>query len=68
MDYAFIAGGLTLLIAGGEFLVRGAATSAVRLGMSPLLVGLTLVSFGTSVPELVTSVQASAVGAPGIWA
>lgn len=66
MDYALIAGGLVLLIAGGEFLVRGASTTAVRLGMSPLLVGLTLVGFGTSAPELVTSVQASLLGSPGI--
>jgi cation:H+ antiporter len=48
MDYMLVAGGLALLIAGGEFLVRGAATTAGRLGMSPLLVGLTLVGFGRS--------------------
>jgi cation:H+ antiporter len=66
MDYALIAFGLVLLIAGGEFLVRGASSTALRLGMSPLLVGLTLVGFGTSAPELVTSVQASLLGSPGI--
>jgi cation:H+ antiporter len=66
MDFIFITVGLVLLIAGGELLVRGAATSAERLGMSPLLVGLTIVGFGTSMPELVTSVEASLLGSPGI--
>lgn len=66
MDYLLLTVGLILLIAGGELLVRGAATSAERLGMSPLLVGLTVVGFGTSTPELVTSVEASLLGSPGI--
>jgi len=61
-----IAGGLVLLVLGGEGLVRGAVQIAERLGVSPLLIGLTLVGFGTSTPELVTSVQASLVGSPGI--
>lgn len=65
-SYLLIAGGLVLLILGGELLVRGAADGAARLGMSPLLIGLTLVGFGTSTPELVTSVQASLLGSPGI--
>ena len=43
-------GGLVLLILGGELLVRGAVQVAERLGMSPLLIGLTLVGFGTSTP------------------
>jgi cation:H+ antiporter len=61
-----IVGGLLLLIAGGELLVRGSVRVAERLGLSPLVIGLTLVGFGTSMPELVTSVQAAAIGAPGI--
>ena len=65
-DYFLVAGGLALLIIGGELLVRGAATTAARLGMSPLLIGLTLVGFGTSTPELVTSVEASLMGSPGV--
>ena len=65
-DYFLIAGGLVLLIAGGEMLVRGAAATAERLGMSPLLIGITLVGFGTSMPELVTSIEASMLGSPGI--
>lgn len=59
-------GGLVLLALGGEFLVRGAVQVAERLGVSSLLIGLTLVGFGTSMPELVTSVQASLIGSPGI--
>ena len=59
-------GGLVLLVLGGEFLVRGAVRVAERLGVSPLVIGLTLVGFGTSTPELVTSVQAALKGAPGI--
>lgn len=62
----FIIGGLVLLSLGGEFLVRGAVQLAERLGVSPLVIGLTLVGFGTSTPELVTSVQAALRGAPGI--
>lgn len=59
-------GGLVLLIAGGDLLVRGAVRVASRLGVSPLVIGLTLVGFGTSTPELVTSVNAALGGAPGI--
>lgn len=58
--------GLALLVAGGEGLVRGSVAVATRLGVSPLVIGLTLVGFGTSTPELVASVQASLIGAPGI--
>lgn len=61
-----ILGGLALLIIGGELLVRGAVQTAARLGVSPLVIGLTLVGFGTSTPELVTSVQAALSGSPGI--
>ena len=59
-------GGLVLLVAGGDLLVRGAVRVAERLGVSPLVIGLTLVGFGTSTPELVTSVQAALAGSPGI--
>ncbi|MEQ8747072.1 calcium/sodium antiporter [Pyruvatibacter sp.] len=59
-------GGLALLVVGGDLLVRGAVQIASRFGVSPLIVGLTLVGFGTSTPELVTSVQAARIGAPGI--
>lgn len=58
--------GFLLLVLGGEGLVRGAVALAGRLGVSPLLIGLTVVGFGTSTPELVTSLQAAFAGAPGI--
>ena len=53
--------GITLLLAGGEVLVRGSTEVARRLGISPLAVGLTVVAFGTSTPELAVSVIASGV-------
>ncbi|SDI68217.1 calcium/sodium antiporter [Billgrantia gudaonensis] len=55
---AFIAG-LLLLIVGAEGLVRGASNLAGRLGISPLIVGLTVVAFGTSSPELAVSLEAA---------
>lgn len=61
-----VAGGLVLLALGGELLVRGAVGMAARLGISPLLAGLTIVGFGTSMPELATSTQAALGGSPGI--
>jgi cation:H+ antiporter len=57
----FIAG-LVLLMAGGELMVRGAARLAATLGVPPLVVGLTVVAFGTSSPELAVSVQAGLAG------
>ena len=59
-------GGFVLLIIGGEMLVRGAVRTAERLGVSPLIIGLTLVGFGTSAPEMAISVQAALDGSPGI--
>lgn len=54
------------MVWGGEILVRGAVALAQGWGISPLVIGLTIVGFGTSTPELVTSVQAALAGAPGI--
>jgi cation:H+ antiporter len=61
-----IAIGLTGLFVGGEMLVRGAVTIAKAYGLPPMVIGLTLVGFGTSTPELVTSVQAALSGSAGI--
>ncbi|MEO9601107.1 calcium/sodium antiporter [Parasphingorhabdus sp.] len=58
--------GFVVLIVGGELLVRGAVRVAERAGMSQLLIGLTIVGFGTSAPELVASVEAARAGSPGI--
>lgn len=66
MMYLMILAGLVLLFVGGEALVRGSVSVARRLNISELVIGLTLVGFGTSVPELVTSLQAVGRGAVGI--
>ncbi len=66
MTILFLLLGLVLLVAGGELLVRGAVQLAQKFRISPLLIGLTLVGFGTSTPELVTSLQAAFSGSPGI--
>jgi cation:H+ antiporter len=66
MIYLQLAGGLVLLFLGGSALVRGAVSVARRAGLSPLVIGLTLVGFGTSMPELLTSVDAALAGSPGI--
>ena len=58
--------GLVLLVFGGEILVRGAVALATRLGMSKALIGVTLVGFGTSMPEFVATFGAAAKGAPDI--
>jgi cation:H+ antiporter len=61
-----IGAGLALLLAGGEALVRGAVALAARLGLAPALIGLTVVGFGTSMPELVVSLDAAFGGTPDI--
>lgn len=58
--------GLVLLVAGGDLLVRGSVGLAQRFGISELLIGLVLVGFGTSTPELMTSILAALNGSPGI--
>lgn len=66
MTVLFIGAGLALLVAGGESLVHGASGLARRLGISPLLIGLVVVGFGTSTPELTTSIAAALRDAPEI--
>lgn len=61
-----VAAGFVLLFVGGEGLVRGAVAIAERLGISKLLIGLIVVGFGTSMPELLVSVNAALNGAPEI--
>ncbi|MFV2145745.1 calcium/sodium antiporter [Isoptericola sp. G70] len=58
--------GFVLLVGGGEALVRGAASLARTMGMSSLVVGLTVVSFATSSPELAVSAGAALSGSPGL--
>jgi len=61
MDFAIAALGLILLVFGGDILVRGSVALALRLRISPLMIGLTVVAFGTSAPELVVSLDAAVI-------
>lgn len=62
----FILGGLAGVVAGGKLVVDSASTIAASFGLSQTLIGLTVVAFGTSLPELVTSVIASRKGENGL--
>jgi cation:H+ antiporter len=66
LDIGRILVGLALLVAGGELLVRGASGLATRIGMSSLVVGLTVVAFATSAPELAVTLGAVMGGEPGL--
>ena len=66
MTLILLAIGLAGLLVGGELLVRGAVRIAERAGVTPLVIGLVIVGFGTSMPELVASVQAALAGSPAI--
>jgi cation:H+ antiporter len=66
LDVLRIAAGLAVLVLAGDMLVRGAVNLALRLGIPALVVGLTIVAFGTSAPELLVSVQAVLAGAPAL--
>ncbi len=66
MTFAYLIAGLVLLVGGAEALVRGASRLAARFGISPLIIGLTVVAFGTSAPETAVSVQASLNGSGDI--
>ena len=66
MTLVWLAVGLVCLVMGAESLVRGAARLATMMGISPLVVGLTIVAFGTSAPELAVSIQSGLEGQAGI--
>jgi len=66
LNLALLLFGVALLTVGGEALIRGALAAANRLGVSPLLSGLVIVGFGTSMPELVVSVDAALSQRPDI--
>jgi cation:H+ antiporter len=63
---ASLVGGLLLLALGGDLLVRGAVRAARALGASPLIAGIFIVGFGTSLPEIFVSVNAAFTGSPGL--
>jgi len=60
--WVYLLAGLVMLVAGAELLVRGASRLALRFGISPLVIGLTVVAFGTSSPEMAVSVQSGLGG------
>lgn len=65
-DLLLVAAGVVLLWLGGEALVSGASALARKIGMSPLVVGLTVVAFGTSAPELAATLAAALKGSPEV--
>ena len=65
MTLVWLAVGLVCLVMGAESLVRGAARLATMMGISPLVVGLTIVAFGTSAPELAVSISLASRGRRG---
>ena len=58
----YLVGGLIMLFIGAEGLIRGSSNLAIKIGITPLVVGLTVVAFGTSTPELVVSLKAALLG------
>ena len=66
MSYLLILIGLIILIFGGDVLVQGASGIAKKLRLSPLVIGMTVVAFGTSAPELMVSLKAAYLGSPEI--
>ena len=66
MMYVLLILGLATLIVGGEFLVRGAVGIAKKAQISTLVIGMTVISFGTSAPELFVSIDAAMDGKPDI--
>ena len=62
MDIFYLIIGLIVLVLGGEFLIRGAIPLAVRMKVSMVVVGLTVVSFATSAPELIVSIYSALTG------
>ena len=66
MDYIYLILGLSLLAIGGEFLVKGSVSLALRFKISTLVVGMTVVSFATSAPELLVSMDAALSGYPDL--
>ena len=66
MSYIFILLGILLLIKGGDYLIEGSVVIARRAKLSPMIIGLTVIGFGTSMPELCVSAQAAWTGSSGL--
>jgi cation:H+ antiporter len=58
--------GLIVLVLGGDFLIKGSSSFALKMNLSPLVVGLTIVAFGTSAPELLISIKAALTSSPDL--
>ncbi|MDE7117604.1 MAG: calcium/sodium antiporter, partial [Bacteroidaceae bacterium] len=66
LDILFILIGFALLVKGGDFLISGAVAIAQRAKLSPMVIGLTVIGFGTSLPELLVGSQAAWAGSSGL--
>lgn len=66
MDFLFIILGLVLLVFGGDWLLKAAVGMSLRLNISKIVIGMTVVSFATSAPELIVSVKSAMAGFPDI--
>jgi cation:H+ antiporter len=66
MSIAFLILGFVLLVIGGEFLVRASVALSFKLNISKIVIGMTVVSFATSAPELLVSLNAALSGSPAI--
>lgn len=66
MPYIFLLAGIALLVFGGDALVRGSVAAAVKMRIPHLIIGLTIVAFGTSAPELIISIRSAMEGFSGL--
>ncbi len=66
LNFAFVVCGLALLILGGEYLLKSSVSLSLKLNVSKLVIGMTVVSFATSAPELLVSVNAAVSGIPDL--
>ena len=66
MEWLLLIGGLVALVLSGDFLVKFASALAIKMRIPPVIVGLTIVSIGTSAPEIIASARAALEGNPGI--
>ena len=66
LNFLFIIGGLALLILGGNWLLRSAVALSIRLNIPKIIIGMTVVSFATSAPELIVSINAAFAGFPDL--
>ncbi|WP_414673904.1 sodium:calcium antiporter, partial [Maribacter sp. UBA4516] len=65
-DFLFIVAGLVLLIAGGNWLLKAAVDLSLKLKIPKIVIGMTVVSFATSAPELIVSINAALDGFPDL--